>query len=109
MKRKLLIKLILLLGTVFLSSVVLTGEASAQTLTTMATTVRTVAVSIGIPIAVVGWVVAGIIYLTSAGSPERMGTAKKAVVAAAIGTVIVALAGGAGPIINVIKNAVGIS
>jgi len=33
-------------------------------------------------------IIAGILYLTSAGSPEKMGTAKKALIAAIIGIVI---------------------
>ena len=39
-------------------------------------------------VAVVMFIVAGCLYLTSAGSPERIGTAKKALVAAIIGLAI---------------------
>ena len=46
-------------------------------------------VSIGAAIVVIGWIIAGILYLTAAGSPERIGTAKKALIACVIGTVLI--------------------
>ena len=58
----------------------------------IANSIKTAAISVGWPMVVVGWIVAGVLYLTSAGSPERTGTAKKALVAAVIGTVLVILA-----------------
>ena len=60
--------------------------------------------NIGGSIVIVGWIIAGILYLTSAGSPEKTGTAKKAMIAAVIGTVLVILAAGAAPLI---KDAIG--
>jgi len=60
--------------------------------TTMASNVADMAVTIGAAIVVIGWVVAGILYLTSAGSPEKTGTAKKALIACLIGTVLVIIA-----------------
>ena len=58
----------------------------------IANNIQNAAIDIGFPIIVVGWVVAGILYLTSAGSPEKTGIAKKALVACVIGTVLVILA-----------------
>ena len=46
---------------------------------------------IGGSIVIIGWVIAGILYLTSAGSPEKTGVAKKALIAAVIGTILVAV------------------
>ncbi len=43
-------------------------------------------------IVVIGWFIAGILYLTAAGNPEKTGIAKKAMIAAIIGTVLVILA-----------------
>lgn len=82
--------------------------ASAQTLNSMATKVEADAVDIATPIVIVGWVVAGILYLTSAGSPEKTGTAKKAMIACVIGTVLVVLAIGSDAIIHVISSAFGL-
>lgn len=48
-------------------------------------------------------IIAGILYLTSAGSPERVGTAKKALIYAVIG-IAVGLA--AVSIVNIVKNIV---
>ncbi len=45
---------------------------------------------IGGSMVVIGWVTAGILYLTAAGG-ERMGIAKKALIAAVIGTVLVVI------------------
>ena len=44
---------------------------------------------IGGTLVVIGWLIAGILYLTAAGSPERTGLAKKALIAAIVGTILV--------------------
>ncbi len=67
-----------------------------------------VVTGIGSALIVIGFVVAGVMYLTSAGSTEKMGTAKKAFIAALIGAVIVILATTAGTLINIIQNILGI-
>lgn len=48
---------------------------------------------IGTAIVVISWTIAGIMYLVSMGSPEKMTTARKALIAATIGTVLVVIAG----------------
>ncbi len=58
----------------------------------MAEGVKDLVVTIGASIVVIGWVVAGILYLTAGGAPEKTGTAKKAMIAAVIGTVLVVVA-----------------
>lgn len=50
---------------------------------------------IGASIVVIGWTIAGILWLVSAGSPEKIGTAKKAIVACVIGTLLIIIAAGA--------------
>ena len=65
---------------------------ATQSLPEMTEGVKSVAMSIGISIVVIGWVIAGILWLTSAGSPEKTGTAKKALIAAIIGTILIILA-----------------
>jgi len=49
-------------------------------------------------------IVAGILYLTSAGSPEKIGTAKKALIYAIVG---IAIGLAAGAIVEVIKTTIG--
>ena len=51
--------------------------------------------TLGAGLAILGFIIAGILFLTAAGSPEKMGVARKALIAAVIGTAVVALAQGA--------------
>jgi len=55
--------------------------------------VKTAFTTVGASIIVIGWVIAGILWLVAAGSPEKIGTAKKATFAAVIGTAVIILAG----------------
>jgi hypothetical protein len=70
---------------------IIPAMAQAVTAGEMAESVKGAIGSIGVTIIAIGWVVAGILYLTSGGSPEKTGTAKKAVFAAVIGTVLIAV------------------
>ena len=72
----------------------------AVTYTAMAEKLKVALLSIGLSVIVIGWVVAGLLYLTAAGSPEKIGTAKKALIAAIIGTIVVLLASGAAEVIG---------
>ena len=63
-------------------------------ITNALTGIASAALAIGAGIAVVGFVVAGVMYLTSAGG-SKMETAKKALIAAVVGSAIVAISGGA--------------
>lgn len=47
--------------------------------------------TIGTVIVVIGWAVAGILYLTASGSSSRMGLAKTAMVGSIIGTILIVL------------------
>lgn len=72
------------------------GETGGnEKLDTIVQNVGDAAQSIGAGLAVVGFIIAGILWLTSAGSPEKTGLAKKALIAAAIGAALVAVAGAA--------------
>lgn len=53
--------------------------------------VKNILATTGVTIVVIGWVIAGILWLISGGSPEKTGTAKKAIWAAAIGTALIVL------------------
>jgi len=105
MKKKLLIKLILLAGVLFLSSIVLPGEVAAADPPAMVGKIKDAFVTIGGSIVIIGWIVAGILYLTAAGSPEKTGTAKKALIAAVIGTALIILAVGAEATIKALLGA----
>ncbi len=90
--------LFLILLTVILLLPFAYAEADNARLCGMVAKVRDISLLVGGSMTVVGWVVAGILYLTSAGG-ERMKTAKTALIAAVIGTVLVALSWSAGAII----------
>ncbi|MFH1968076.1 MAG: hypothetical protein ABIJ84_01670 [bacterium] len=95
MKNKKILFLVLFTVSIF----PLTTGAQGLTFQQMAETIKLAIGSIGVSIVAIGWLIAGILYLTSAGSPEKTGTAKKALTAAVIGTVLVVLAYVAGSII----------
>ena len=112
-----------ILASIFLAALVLTisalpfvtlaqddggGSAGGDTLSTMAARVEVVAIDIATPIVVIGWIITGILWLTAAGAPDKLGTAKKAVFACVIGTIIVALAITSDAIMGVIKDALNI-
>ncbi len=59
--------------------------------------------AIGVAMIVIGFVVAGIMYLISGGSTEKTGIAKKALIAALIGAVIVILAYSSNTLVKIIK------
>lgn len=55
-------------------------------------------------VTIVLWVITGILFLSAQGAPEKVNTAKKALIAAAAGTVIVILAYSA---ITIVEKALG--
>jgi len=61
--------------------------------------IKDLSLKIGGSLVAVGWVIAGIIYLT-AGGGEKMATGKKALIAAVIGTILVIVAATAATIIG---------
>jgi hypothetical protein len=79
-----------------------------EKLNAMLGSVKAVAIGIGITLGVIGWVVAGIMWLTSAGSPEKTGLAKKALIAAVIGTVLVVVAQGTNVVQDIICQSLGL-
>jgi hypothetical protein len=87
--------------------VVLATDCSA--LNTLATSVTGTAIGIASPIVVIGWIIAGIMYLTATGNPQRMELAKKTMIACAIGTVLVILAATSGAVISVVSKAINVT
>jgi hypothetical protein len=82
----------ILFSILLISVLILPFTALAKDLETMVKDAADAVEKIGVYLVVVGWIIAGILYLTSGGSPEKMGTAKKAITAAVIGTVLIAVA-----------------
>lgn len=78
------------------------------TLPEMVKNIGSMTYQIGTAIIIIGWIIAGILWLTSAGSPEKTGIAKKALIAAVIGTVLIILASAAVGIQQLIKDALGV-
>jgi len=76
------------------TTLVFPGMVFAAEVPAMVTSIKNAFVLIAGSIVVIGWIVAGILYLTAAGSPEKTGTAKKALIACVIGTALVVLAAG---------------
>ena len=100
---------LILLGAIIILPTIVLAEGSSTTLSQIAGQVRTTVTTVGGSIVFIGWVVTGIMYLTAAGAPEKLGTAKKALVACVIGTVLIILAGASGPLMEVIQDAFGLS
>jgi len=67
-------------------------DEGGPTVTAMANRVKVVLITVGNAVVLIGWVWAGILWLTSGGSPEKTGTAKKAIIACVIGTILIILA-----------------
>ncbi|MFA4820189.1 MAG: hypothetical protein WC613_04500 [Candidatus Aenigmatarchaeota archaeon] len=92
---------------IFITILILPNAVFAEItplVSTMFDNVAELAMYIGGAIVVIGWVIAGILYLTAAGG-ERLAVAKKALIAAVIGTVLVVFAtGGYDVIKNIIEN-----
>ena len=92
-----------ILGFVFLLPISVVNAQNTQ-LTSIANNVVWTLGTIATVLVVAGWIVAGILYLISGGSPEKTGTAKKAMWAAAIGTILVVIATGGYTVISAIIN-----
>lgn len=99
-----------LMVTLFILPIMVSAENNTgTTLQSMACKVESAALAVGAPIVVVGWVIAGILWLLSSGAPDKMGIAKKAIFACVVGTILIVLAIGSNAIIDVVANAFGIT
>jgi hypothetical protein len=80
------------------------AQAPANKLTVITNNVKNLLWYIGGTLVVVGWTIAGILYLTSIGSQTKMDTAKKAIIAAIIGTVLIVFASSSIALIELFNN-----
>ncbi len=85
---------------IFLSVLLLPFLVQAQTAGSILNNIKTIAVGVGTPLVAIGFIIAGLLYISAAAAPERMALAKKALIAAVIGTILVALAANACPMVN---------
>ena len=95
MKKKLLF-LILLGGIVLL----LPNMVFGADLTSILMNIEDLVWNVFVTVVIVMWIVTGVLYLTAMGSPEKLTTAKRALLAAVAGTVIGILAFSAQEIIK---------
>ncbi|MBI2050062.1 MAG: hypothetical protein HYT35_01225 [Candidatus Staskawiczbacteria bacterium] len=102
--------LFLILVGIFVLPLIVTAQAQPSgiaVLDKVLDNIGKVVIAIGTALIVVGFVVAGVMYLASAGNTEKMGTAKKALVASIIGAVIVTLAIAANGIVQILNQILG--
>ena len=107
---------LILLGTILIlplaaSASVACGSTSGgnSALNTIMTNISDAASTVGSALAVVGFIIAAIMWLTAAGSPEKTGAAKKALIAAVVGCAILALAQGANIMTGIFCDIIGSS
>lgn len=110
---KKILGLILLAGLIVMPVVVLGqvvpdgGSGASNTATQIAQNIMTLALTIGTVIVVIGWIIAGILYLTAMGDPAKLKIAKGAMVAALIGTALVVVGKMSYPVIEgIIKSVI---
>ena len=88
-----------------LSSILLPAMALAATIEGMVDAAVRTTLYIGGGIVVILWVVTGILFLTAQGDPSKTSSAKKALLAAIAGTVLIIVASGA---VSLVSNAFGL-
>lgn len=93
----------LILLTILIFPTLVLAQGQNITITGMVANVARVIWTVATIIVVMFWVITGLLFLTAAGDPGKLGTAKKALFAAIGGTVIVIVAYSA---INIISSAV---
>ena len=95
-------KILFLIFSIFIFTLPFMAHAGA--LCDLVKKVRSVTLQIGGSIVAIGWVIAGILYLTAAGNSEKTGIAKKALIACIIGTILIILSTFA---MGIVKDAIG--
>ena len=70
--------------------------------------IKSVAIDIAGSLVIIGWIIAGILYLTAAGAPDKIKIAKEAMIACVIGTILVVLAMASTTIVGMIGQALGV-
>ncbi len=95
-------KNIKILSLVLFAVVFVPTLTGAQTIGAMTSSVVTnVAWPVAIGCVIIFWIITGILFLTAQGAPEKLGLARKALIAAVAGTIIIIIAASACNIIAV--------
>ena len=81
------------------------GGGGGITIQSMVNTAVQTTFYIASGVVVILWVITGILFLTAQGAPEKLSTAKKALIAAIAGTVLIIIAGSA---ISLVRSMFGI-
>ena len=97
--------LFLILLSILIFPAITFADTPALITNIMDATVNTV-LYVASAIVVIIWVVTGVLFLTAQGAPEKLTSAKKALIAAVVGTVIVIIAVSA---INLVGSAFGLN
>jgi len=79
---------------------VLPAVAAATSLGDMAGKLKSNLLLLGIPLATIGFVIVGFVYVSASANPSKMAAAKEGLVAVIIGVVILILAAGAYEFVN---------
>lgn len=96
MNKKILGSVLFLLGTLLMVVSVLPSTAlAANDLVTIVNTIGTQLTLLAAGLAIISFLVSGIMFVSAAGSPEMIGKAKKALIYGVIGVVVMLLAKGA--------------
>ena len=75
-----------------LVALVLPGIAAAQSISTMAVAIKDNVLIVGFAMVIIMWVVTGILFLIAMGEGGKLTTARNALIASIIGTIIIILA-----------------
>lgn len=101
--------LLILLLALAIPTVVLAQANNNTNYETILANVRTTVQNIAATIVVIGWIIAGILFLMARGEPEKLNTAKRAFIYAVIGTAVIIIGWTSTRVISLIKDALGIT
>lgn len=91
---------VLILGVIL----ILPAIASAQTIESMADRIVSTVLYVGTAIVVIFWIATAILFLSAFGSPEKVKTARNALLVAIGGTILIIIANSA---LSIVKSAIG--
>lgn len=79
----------LFLSLIFIWILVLPVTVFAATIGTITDKIKEQVLLIGTAAVVIGWIITGVLFLTAAGSPDKLSMGKKALIASVAGTIII--------------------
>ena len=99
---------IILLALVLILPIVTLAQAPAgdPDITAIKGQLESTVFTIGTSIIVIGWIITGILFLMAQGAPEKMVTARKALIYTVVGTVLIVIAKTSTDAMDLIQNAI---